>query len=71
MINKYDAEEIATHVANNFRTRVSHLRADITGEDYENVRDLCKKILEKQIDNSQILDRQLNPASGEVENASK
>lgn len=71
MINTIDIEEIATHVANNFRTRVSHLRVDITGEDYENVRDLAKNILTKYVDNSQILDRQLNPATGEVERASK
>ncbi len=71
MINKYDATEIATFIANSFRNKVSHLREDITGEDYDRVVALIKEILESKIDNSQILEKQLNPQTGRVEDASK
>ena len=69
MINKYDAAEIAKATADGFRTRVAHRSVDITGDDYELVIKTCVDILESLVDNSQILDRQLNPATGRVEDA--
>ena len=71
MINKYDAAEIAKSTADTFRTRVSHHRVDITGAEYEAVIELCMSILADKVDNSQILDRQLNPATGEVTDGNK
>jgi hypothetical protein len=71
MINKHDAAEIAKATADAFRTRVSHRNVDITGDDYEAVITVCVSILEPLIDNSQVLDRQLNPATGRVESARK
>lgn len=69
MINKHDAAEIAKATADAFRTRVAHRNVDITGDDYELMIKTCVSILDPLIDNSQILDRQLNPATGRVENA--
>jgi len=71
MINKYDAKEIAVFVADSFRTRVSHLREDLTGAEYDKVLNTCLEILEAKVDNSQILDRQLDPKTGEVRDGTK
>lgn len=66
MINKYDAAEISKKTADTFRTHVSHLREDITGEEYEAVRNVCMSILEGKVNNEQILDQQYDPKANEV-----
>jgi hypothetical protein len=70
MINKYDAKEIALFTADSFRTRVSHLREDITGEEYEEVVKCVQGILESKVNNEHILDRQLDPKTGVVTDGS-
>lgn len=71
MINKMDAAEIAKATADAFRVRTAHRNVDISGNDYELIVKTCVDILEPLIDNSQILDRQLNPATGRVEKSGK
>ena len=66
MINKYDAAEISKATADAFRTRVAHLRGEVSGEDYEAVMEVCFNILSPQVDNSQILDKQIDPVTGEA-----
>ena len=67
MINRYDAAEIANKVSDTFRVLVSHRGVDLTGDEIKRVRNICTHILEEKIDNSQILNRQLNTTTGEVE----
>ena len=65
-INRMDAEEISRFVADSFRTRVSHLREDLTSDEYQKIYDTCQEVLAAKIDNKNILNKQLNPATGEV-----
>ena len=66
MINNYDAQEIAKLTADGFRTRVSHNRVDITTKDYDLIILLVTEILDQYVDNTGILDRQLDPKSGVI-----
>lgn len=67
MINTYDATEIANKVADTFRVLCAHRSTDLTGDEIERVRNICTHILEEKIDNSQILNKQLNTQTGQVE----
>ena len=67
MINKYDAAEIANKVADTFRVLCAHRGVDLTSDEIKYVRDAASIHLTDKIDNSQVLNRQLNTTTGEVE----
>lgn len=65
-INQMDAQEISKGTADTFRTKVSHMRENLTTAEYEAVRDLCMTILDGRLDNSMIQHKTIDPISGEV-----
>lgn len=65
-INSMDAQEIALFVAGSFRTRVSHLRENLTTTEMKAVSDLCLTILESRVDDTAILNNQYDPKSDTV-----
>jgi hypothetical protein len=71
-INKMDAAEIAKFVADGFRTRVAHLRENLTSEEYSLVERTVLDILSSKIDNKNVQHKTIDPLSGEVtDHASK
>lgn len=65
-INKMDAQEIAKFVADSCRTRVSHLREDMTSDEYQRVYDTVLDILSSKVDNKNVQHKTIDPITGEV-----
>ena len=67
MINKFDTGEIAAHVADVLRTKMSHRSVEMSGSDYEEILNFVSQVVSKYEDNKHVLDTQLNPHTGKAE----
>lgn len=66
MINTYDAQEIATAIADIYRTKLAQRRVEITGDEILAVRNFVYEQLSNKIDNSMIQSKQFDPRFNQV-----
>lgn len=67
MINKLDAIEIKMKMADTFSVLLQHRSVDISAEDTEKLLNLLDEVLSNYVDNTHILNRQINPKTGVAE----
>jgi len=68
MINTYDAQEIATAIADIYRTKCAQRRVDLTTDEIDAVRNFVYESLSNKVDNSMIQNVQFDPRRNEVVN---
>jgi hypothetical protein len=66
MINTYDAQEIATAIADIYRTKLAQRRVDVTGDELDAVRNFVYSQLSNKVDNSMIQSTQYDPRLNKV-----
>jgi ubiquinone biosynthesis protein UbiJ len=68
LINKYDAQEIATQITDIYRTKLAQRRVDVTAEELDAVRNFVFESLSNKVDNSMIQNTQYDPRAARLVN---